>query len=284
MKKRILTMLLALVMLLPVLAATAHADCGPKPSTTITVHTGGGERAVVTLLGEKENYGPYNRVEPGEEPEDYQDLNAVEEEAWDVFRDYRDPDSYSFLGKLWDSNVVWGYWPPEVFKIAVYYPDYDVLLVSEDLYERYAFHSDYRLTLPALGENPRSGTLDMVLKKESDLAGEIAGLIWRIVLTIVVEMSLARVFGFNSRTQQRTVLRVNLVTQLGLNVLLWAWYYWSGPLEALLRLAAAELVVLIAESVVYLRWLREGESGLRTTVYTICANVVSVLIGFLLLA
>lgn len=284
MKKRIFAWLLALCLLLPVLAVTAYADCGPKPSTTITVHTGGGERAVLTLLSEKENSGPYGKVEANGEPPEYQRLNAVEEEAWYVFRDYADPDGFFFLGEVWDSRVDWGYTPPEVFKIAVYYPDYDILWVSEDTYERYAFHSDFRLNLPALGAGAQSGETDMVLKKSSDIPGEIFELILRILLTIAIELAMAKLFGFTSKRQQKTILRVNLITQLGLNVLLWIWYYWEGPLMAMIGLAAAELVVLIAEIVCYLLRLREDESKLRTVVYTICANVASVLIGFLLLA
>lgn len=284
MKKRIFAAVLTLFLLIPMLAGTASADCGPKPSTNITVHTGGGERAVVTLLGEKENYGPHWRVKPGEAPFYYLDLNDVETEAWDVFRDYADPDGYSFLGELWEGRINWGYFPPEVFKIAVYYPDYDILWVSEDTYERYAFHSDYRLTLPALGAGAQNGEVDMVLKKESDIPEELFGLLWRIFLTIVIELSVARVFGFESKRQKKVLLRVNLVTQIGLNVLLWVWYYWSGPLTAMLGLALAELVVLIAESIAYLLWLREDEGKLRTLGYTLCANLASVLIGFLLLS
>lgn len=284
MQKRILAAMLTLLLLIPMLTVTASADCGPKPSTHITVQTGGGEQAVVTLLGEKESYGPYNRVEPGQEPEDYMDLNAVEAEAWDVFRDYADPDGYCFLGELFDSNVTWSYWPPEVFKIAVYYPDYDILWVSENVYERYAFHSDFRLTLPAVGAGAQDGEVDMVLIKESDIPEEVIGLLLRIVLTIVIELSIARIFGFSSKKQRKVLLRVNLVTQVGLNVLLWVWYYRSGPLEAMLRLAAAEIVVLIVETVCCLRWLREDESKLRTVGYAVCANLASVLIGFLLLS
>lgn len=283
MKKRIFAAALTLLLLIPLLSVTAFADCGPKPSTTITVHTGGGERAVLTLLSERENCGPYGRVEPGEGPSEYAELNAVEEEAWEVFRDYRDSDGFHFLGELWDSNVTWGYWPPETFKIAVYYPDYNVLWVSEDTYERYAFHSDYRLNLPALGAGAQNGEVDMVLKKESDIPAELFGLLWRIFLTIVIELSVARVFGFDSKRQKQVLLRVNLITQVGLNVLLWVWYYWSGPLMAMIGLAAAELVVLIAESICYLRWLRRDEGVLRTLGYTLCANLASVLIGFLLL-
>lgn len=284
MKKRILSLILMVLILLPLVAVTASADCGPKPSTVITVHTGGGERCVVTLLAEKERWGISDTVEPDETPADWMVKNKIQEEAWYAFRDYRDPDGFHFWGNVFEGNVAWGYMPPEVFKIAVYYPDYDILWVSEDRYERYAFHSDFRLNLPALGTGAQSGEVDMVVKKSSDLAAELAGFLIRVVLTLAVELALARLFGFDEKRQQKVILRVNLITQVGLNLLLWVWYFFDGPIMAILRLAAAELVVLIAESVAYLRLLRSDGSRARILGYTILANLASVTLGFLFLS
>lgn len=284
MKKRILSLILVVLILLPLVAVTASADCGPKPSTVITVHTGGGERCVVTLLAEKERWGISDTVEPDETPADWMVKNKIQEEAWYAFRDYRDPDGFHFWGNVFEGNVAWGYMPPEVFKIAVYYPDYDILWVSEDRYERYAFHSDFRLNLPALGTGAQSGEVDMVVKKSSDLAAELAGFLIRVVLTLAVELALARLFGFDEKRQQKVILRVNLITQVGLNLLLWVWYFFDGPIMAILRLAAAELVVLIAESVAYLRLLRSDGSRARILGYTILANLASVTLGFLFLS
>ena len=284
MKKRILSMILMVLLLLPLVTVTASADCGPKPSTVITVHTGGGERCVVTLLAEKERWGISDTVKPDENPADWMVKNKLQEEAWYAFRDYRDPEGFHFWGDVFEGNVAWGYMPPEVFKIAVYYPDYDILWVSEDRYERYAFHSDFRLNLPALGENAHSGPVDMVVKKSSDMAAELAGFLIRVVLTLAVELALARLFGFDEKRQQKAILRVNLITQVGLNLLLWVWYFFEGPIMAILRLAAAELVVLIAESVAYLRLLRSDGSRGRILGYTILANLASVTLGFLFLS
>lgn len=284
MKKRFLSALLALLMMLPVLVLTVSADCGPKPSTFITVHTGGGERAIVTLLAESEGWGPNNTVGPEENPADWMVKNKLQEEAWYAFRDHRDSDGFHFWGEVYEGNVTWGYYPPEVFKIAVYYPDYDILWVSEDVYERYSFHSDYRLTLPALGAGARSGEVDMVLKKSSDLATELAGFLVRVVVTLAVELGMAWLFDFDGKRQRKLILRVNLLTQVGLNLLLWAWYFFDGPLAAMLRLVLAELVVLVVEGAVYLRRLRIDESRGRVIAYTILANLASVVIGFLLLS
>lgn len=283
MRKRMMAMVLTVLFLLPVLTLTASADSGPKPSTVITVRGGGGECMIFTLLSRAEQWGPYTAIGPGEEPSDYMVDDALQEEAWYAFRDYADSDGFFFLGEVFEGGVRWTYWPPEEFKVAVYYPGYDVLWVSEDSYTRYAFRSDYELTLPAVGAGGQSGTLAMDLEKESGLLVEILGLLQRAALTIVVELLLSRAFGFTSPRQQKIVLRTNLVTQLILHGLLWGWYYFSGPLAALLGLAAAELVVLIVELIVYLRLLREGRGVMWTTLYTICANLASVVLGFVLL-
>jgi hypothetical protein len=124
----------------------------------------------------------------------------------------------------------------------------------------------------------------MVVRKTSDLPSELAGLLLRVILTLAVELALARVFGFREKEQRKVILRVNLLTQVGLNMLLWLWYYFDGPLAAMLRLALAEILVLVAESIAYLRWLPTDRSRWRTVGYTILANLTSVVVGFLLLS
>ena len=279
MKKRLFAALLALFVLVPMLAGVVSADMGPKPSTIITV-PGAEEPMVLTLLGDKENYGPNWAVKPGEKPGD----RVEAKDAWAVFRDYEDPDGFLFYGELWEGQVRWTYWPPETFKVAVYYPERDLLWVSEDIYTRYAFRSNYRLTIPAPGENAVSGEVDMILKKEHNVFTELGGLVFRNVLTLAVELTLAGFFGFRSKKQLRLILLTNLVTQVGLNVLLWMWYFYDGILAALIRLFLAEIVVLIAELTVYLLKLREEESAGRTMLYTLCANALSVVLGFLFLS
>lgn len=279
MKKRLFAALLALFVLVPMLAGVVSADMGPKPSTIITI-PGAEEPMVLTLLGDKENYGPNWAVKPGEKP----GVRVEAKDAWAVFRDYEDPDGFLFYGELWEGQVRWTYWPPETFKVAVYYPERDLLWVSEDIYTRYAFRSHYRLTIPAPGENAVSGEVDMILKKEHNVFTELGGLVFRIVLTLAVELTLAGFFGFRSKKQLRLILLTNLVTQVGLNVLLWMWYFYDGILAALIRLFLAEIVVLIAELTVYLLKLREEESAGRTMLYTLCANALSVVLGFLFLS
>ena len=96
MKKRLFAALLALFVLVPMLAGVVSADMGPKPSTIITV-PGAEEPMVLTLLGDKENYGPNWAVKPGEKPGD----RVEAKDAWAVFRDYEDPDGFLFYRYLY---------------------------------------------------------------------------------------------------------------------------------------------------------------------------------------
>ena len=283
MKKRVISLLLLVLLLLSVLTVTVHADMGPKPGTSITVHPGGGEYAVVTLLARDESNGPHWTIGPDEEPSSRIAKDEMLTEAWCAFRDYADPDGYHFWGEIYEGSVTWGYFPPEEFKIAVYYPGYNILWVSEDSYERYAFDSDFRLNLPAVGAGAQSGEGDMVLKKTSNLGSELAGFLIRVVLTLAIELAVARIFGLTEPGQKKLILRVNLLTQVGLNLLLWGWYYFDGPLVAMVRLILAEILVLVVESAIYLRKLRMDESRGKILGYTILANLASVTLGFLFL-
>ena len=283
MKKRMISLLLLVLLLLPLVTVTVSADMGPKPGTSITVRPGGGEYAIVTLLAQEESNGPHWTIGPDDEPSSRIAENERLAKAWYAFRDYADPDGYHFWGEIYEGSVTWGYFPPENFKIAVYYPEYGILWVSEDTYERYAFDSDFRLNLPAVGAGAQSGEVDMVLKKTSNLGSELAGFLFRVLLTLAMELAVARVFGLTEPGQKKLILRVNLLTQVGLNLLLWSWYYFDGPLAAMVRLILAEIVVLVVEGAIYLRKLRLDESRGKILGYTILANLASVTLGFLFL-
>ena len=283
MKKRVISLFMMVLLLLPLMTVTVSADMGPKPGTSITVRPGGGEYAVVTLLAREESNGPHWTIGPDEEPPSRIARDERLAQAWYAFRDYADPDGYHFWGEIYEGSVTWGYFPPENFKIAVYYPEYGILWVSEDSYERYAFDSDFRLNLPAVGAGAQSGEVDMVLKKTSNLGSELAGFLFRVLLTLAMELAVARVFGLTEPGQKKLILRVNLLTQVGLNLLLWGWYYFDGPLAAMVRLILAEILVLVVESAIYLRKLRLEESRGKILGYTILANLASVSLGFLVL-
>lgn len=280
MRKRVFVWLLCIALLVPVLTVTVSADCAPKPTTSIDVMESRGRQIVVTLLAQSERHGPHSTIGKEESPEDWwDDLTEAEAEAWTAFRDYEDPDGFHFWGEIDWFGMDWTYYPPEVFKVAVYYPEYDALLVSEEVFERYAFHSDFRLFLDGADE-PESGIVSMEVRRDYDWMEEVFGFLIRVVVTLAIELTVARFFGYSAREHMKVILLVNLVTQVGLNVLLSLWYIFDGPLDAMLRLVVAEILVLVVEVIQYRRKL-PGRG--KATWYAIFANLSSCILGWVLI-
>lgn len=280
MRKRIFAWLLCLALLIPLTTVTAYADCAPKPTTSVDVITN--QQIIVTLLAQEKRYGPNSAIGKEEEPEDwYEELTDDEARAWEAFRDYEDPDGFSFWGELEWHGIDWNYYPPEVFKIAVYYPAYDIVVVSQQTFERYAFHSDFRVWLDVM-DFSQNQIVSMDLQKDFDWMEEIWEFLCRVVLTVVVELVIALVFGYRKKKQILTVFLVNLVTQVGLNVLLSLWYFFDGPFDAMLRLILAEIVVVTVESIFYVRKLGRERKGLAVG-YAVVANLTSVMLGWVMI-
>lgn len=279
MKKRILAWFLCAALLVPLVTVTAYADCAPKPSVNVDVLCS--KNVIVTLLAEGNGNGPNQTVPPGEGPAGWQHYETDEElRAWERFRDYQDPDGFHFWGEMDWHGIDWRYYPPEVFKIAVYLPMEDVLIVSEEIYETYAFHSDFRVWIPDLGYTDGQ-VVAMDLQKDFDWMEETWEFFLRVLITLAVEFAVAWLLCYREKRHIRTILAVNLVTQVLLNVLLTLWYFFDGPLNALIRLALAEIVVLVLESVIYVRRLPgEGEKKGKAVLYAVAANLASVYIGW----
>lgn len=278
MKKRFTSWLLCLALLLPLISATVYADCGPKPS--IHVKAESEETVYVAILSPYDQYGPNQQIQPGEKPESWHHVDNVSAEAWAAFRDADYGVEAYFCGHAGLNAAAWTYICPDDFRIAIYCPEYDTVLVSREVFETYAFRSDFHLDLSGL-DLTASGMAEMKLQKQVEYGKLIGGFLLRAALTLIIELAVAFLFGYRSREFIKTVLFVNLVTQVGLNALLSLWYFADGPLDALLRLALAEVVVLVTESILYARKLRSENRGAgRAVLYALAANLASVIIGW----
>lgn len=271
MKHRILVLLLCLALVCG-LAPAAYADIGPKPSVHITFENMDDSLCYATLLSKTKSTGPSSAWD-GDENHIYN--YNLDLDIWRAFVEYQDPDGYYFLQEGWQVNetksFAWTYYPPSSFKVLLYYPETGEFVTS-GIHERYAFDSYFTIDLEATGPT-------LTLKKSYDYTWETISLVARIVLTILLELGLALLFGFRGKQVLLTITGINIVTQVGLNLALNIINYSQGSMAFVLFYLLLELAVFVLEAVLYLRLLQRAsptplKKG-RVILYALAANVLS---------
>ena len=280
-KKRLMSMLLCMVLVLAVCPVPAHADTGPKPSVQVTFENMDDRLCYGTLLSQTESTGPAFVWDGDEEHINLwgdQDL-----EIWRAFVDYEDGDGFYFLQWFWrcdeTKELTWSYYPPQTFKILLYYPETGEFLVS-GICERYAFDSYFTLDVGQMSAEPLP-----VAKRSYDYTREIAGLIVRVILTVLVELGVAWLFGFRKKELLLLIVAANVVTQVAFNVALNVIYNAQGPWAAVFYYVVLEPVIFVIEAVVYCllfnRFSEMKHSRTKIILYALAANICSFVIGFL---
>ena len=312
--KKHLRSLPALLIAVLLLCCVAFADTGPKPSAAFTFTGMPDEDYYVTMLADVDGYGPHRIYQEGD------DLPYVLEAgrddpaypAWQKFVDYKDADGYYFLDDLFeqchgDDEASWHYFPPERFKLLLYFPESDIFLCST-VTERYAFDSVYRLDLggksPAeiaaltltdpngdplpSGKDDETAIGEVTLDKSDGTHQQIIGFFGRLGITLVIELALAWGWKYRKGSQLLFIGIVNLITQCLLNVALLCW----GAQETsrgfiIFWYVLLELAVTGIEAAAYAYLLpgtdhREKSVRRHAAMYAIAANVLSFLGGLAL--
>ena len=184
-----------------------HADTGPKPSLRVRFENLGEELCYGTLLSEKSSTGPQSAWDGNPETAVYRENPGYEYadfsyETWLAFAEYEDADGYYFLQVGWTvsetKEMAWTYYPPQNFKVLLYFPQEGVF-VSSGVCERYAFDSYYTVNMEGLNIGSVSaGGEELSPYRSYDYTGEILSLLARIVITILIEIGVALLFGFRS--------------------------------------------------------------------------------------
>lgn len=312
--KKSLRSLLAFLIAATVLCCIAMADTGPKPSASFTFTGMPDEDYYVTMLAEVDAYGPHRVYQPGE------DLPYVLEAgrddpaypAWQKFVDYKDADGYYFLEDLFEQchgndEASWHYFPPQRFKLLLYFPESDTFLCST-VTQRYAFDSVYRLDLggqsPAeiaaltltdpngdplpSGRDDETAIGEVTLDKSDGTHQQIIGFFGRLGITLVIELALAWGWKYRKGSQLLFIGIVNLITQCLLNVALLYWGAQEGSRGFIIFwYVLLELAVTGIEAGVYaflLPHIDHKEEAVRhnAAIYAIAANVLSFLGGLAL--
>ena len=229
--------IIACLLMLALLPTAALADMGPKPSVRIGIEgLDPDEPCWGTLLSEEASTGP-SRAYDGENAR----VGEAGEDVWRAFVDYEDPDGYYFLQELWpcseDGQLWWTYYPPEEFKLLLYFPETGEF-VSSGKCSAYAFTSWF---------DARLSDGELALSKSYDYSGAIVNFAVRCALTIALECA-AAYFIFRLRTPGRlkAVAAVNVITQLALNLVVNIIAYLAGSYMIAFRFYLLERMAIAA--------------------------------------
>ena len=252
---------------------TVKADIGPKPSVVIEVVGFEEKDYHVTLLSERDSTGPWSY---GNEYYDY----MGEMQAFEAFEGYEDKDGYYFLSFMQDCSeddtFDWTYYPPQRFKVLIYTTEDGQFYCSDEIYERYAFDSYFKVTVLENGNV-------LTAQKSYDFSMELVSLAVRVVLTIAIEVLIALIHGYRNKKNVKIIAITNICTQVVLNVLLNVINYRSGQMAFVFHYVWMELVVFALEAVVYAKLLDrtdgEREMAKHPIAYALFANAVSLAVG-----
>lgn len=275
------------------LSVTASADMGPKPSVNVDFENMGDELCYATLLSRNKSTGPSSAWDGDERNAHYNGNEggysylSFGYEVWKAFVDYEDEDGFFFLQEAWQVNetkkFAWTYYPPNEFKILLYYPETKSFMVS-GIYERYAFDTYYTVNLDGGGLSAEyneelSSDARIEAYRSYNYRVEATSLIARIAITIVIEMAIALAFGYFEKAQLLLLIAVNGATQIVLNVLLNVVNYQLGELAFFVVYVLLELAILVGEAILYYFLLNKVSKKPRpkwlAVIYAAVANIAS---------
>ncbi|MCR4856059.1 MAG: hypothetical protein K5908_07800 [Erysipelotrichaceae bacterium] len=139
------------------------------------------------------------------------DYNAPEK-VKAFFRDYQDDDGYFYLNFFQDVSeglIYWPIYPPEEFKVLLYFPDSDTFMVSEDSYQRYSLGSEFRTDIS-------DGTI--ALEQDYDYPKLIVMTLVRIVIGIAVSILVAFMYGKPIKKDYLIIILSNTIFHILLNI------------------------------------------------------------------
>lgn len=273
--KKALVFISVMICVFFALGVSAFADMGPKPSVTVYVNGVEDGREYYIALIEKQQYN----------------INFTKEndDVWKKINDFSQAEGYCLTNRPVDNpynkmsgrdSAWWGYMPPQTFKILLYFPDSESFLVS-GVVDKYAFDSYYTVEVNggALSVAPYGGAKGIVV--------EGCGLLVRIALTVLIEIGVAVGFGYRAKSELKLILITNIITQVLLNALIAFGDNTLGGLGAVFAYIVGEIVVFVAEAIVYsvkLPIISEVCTSRGAVGYAFIANLASFFGGGLLLA
>lgn len=259
-----------------------YADSGPKPSLAIRCE-GFPDNAYITVLSTVRDYGPNQALDPLDfeiREDEWYEYAPVEKDVYIAFAKQAQKlkeagEQLYFWGVVSScaDEYLFGYWPPEEFRILIWLKDTDEFILSEGLYTRQAFRT-------ILGCDYDEGKINVTDISSSDIS--LKGIVFRILLTIAVEYAAGLLFMKYTFRSRMAVVAVNVLTQIILNVCLSlaALKFGTGMPAYVMILVLAEGLIILAESMIYQKAI--GKELSSPLIYSLTANVLSFAAGVVL--
>ena len=186
---------------------------GYHQSTTIQIE-GIEEECYGTLLSRYSVSGSYSY-------NGHDDL-GVPKDIEDKFKEYKDSDNYFYINFLQDVSgglLYWFSYPPEEFKLLLYFPNEDRFVVSDEIYKRFALNTPYKAIFDGksikLVDNYNYMKLGMMT-------------IGRIIICSLISILLISFTNKLYREDRKYVYLTNIVFQLMLHIFISLYSYKFG--------------------------------------------------------
>lgn len=278
---------LVLIMLLSInclFTSIVKADNGPKPSLEIIVRGMDTDDYWLDLLVTDES--EYCRLE----------ISKEERASVSKLAEYEDDDGFHpallvgtrvpLYGKLKgvkreDGSFVHEFsyvGVPKRFKIAILKSD-GSLIVSK-VVKRTRFQSVMEYNLEDSSINEPFALAEGEVTEKIPWTRIVTGIFLRLIVTLIIEIFIAVLFGFTLKKSLKILLITNISTQILLNVIVFSSNI-NGPFGQRFAFVKGEFYVMIIELIVYTKLLKEKGKG-RRAAYAVFANLLSLISGLFL--
>lgn len=259
MRQKLRSVLCLFALLLVLLPATASANGLPRPYVKIEVNQPDQPLAYIAMLTSDKPDEPHSNI-----PEE---ITVALPDGWYVWG--CENKRNESLEHLKTTASFYGTDMPETFRIVVGMADGTAIVTGE---------TTRTLGMQTFTVNAETGAISTL----GLWFGLFKQFLCTFVFTLLIELVVLLLFRFPLGENIGTFLLVNLATQALMTLTYGRILLVDGWGQAFFWAFAIEAVIFVAESLAYARFLR-GHSRVRRVAYAITANLVSFVIGALLI-
>ena len=199
----------------------------------------------------------------------------VDENIINAFKTYEDKDNFFYLNYLQDVSeglLFWPYFPPENFKVLLYFPNTNTFVTTDTIYNTYCLTNDFKASI-------NNGVL--YLTQSYNYSKLIYLTVIITIIASVISILIAFITGRPSEAEYKYVILSNLLFHIIVNIGIAMHSFRVGfsIVEYYLVLWAPYLFFFFIQGYLYLKKTHVLKSPFLCSFYT---NVLTYLIGLLI--